>query len=277
MRYAILVKGEHWIVRLGRLGYAVKGIVYITVGFLAIQAALGLGGGTTDVRGALRAIRHVPFGTIALLIVSTGLLGYAAWRIVSAITDAERRGDAPTSIALRLGEAFRGFVYGALGAWALRYLFEGHTERTDQARELTNRALDLPAGRWIVIATGLGIIGYALYQLYRALKRKFLKRLDLSNAGERTKAWIEHLGWFGVAARAIVFAIIGGLIIRAGWDYRPSEAGGIEKSLDVIANYALIFAIVAAGLIAFGVLQIATARYRRMRFPSAATASETVR
>jgi len=184
----MLMKNEHWIVRLGRLGYAVKGIVYITVGFLAIQAAFGLGGGTTDVRGALRAIRHAPFGTVSLLIIATGLLGYAAWRIVSAITDAERRGDAPTSIALRLGEAFRGFVYGALGAWSLKYLVEGRIEGTDQARELTDRALDLPAGRWIVIGTGLGVIGYAVYQLYRAVSRKFLKRLDFSDAGERTKA-----------------------------------------------------------------------------------------
>jgi len=273
----VLVKNEHWIVRLGRLGYAVKGIVYITVGVLASQAALGLGGGTTDVRGALRAIRHAPFGTIGLLIISAGLLGYSAWRIVSAITDAERRGDAPTSIALRLGEAFRGFIYGALGAWALKYLVDGRIERTDQARELTRRALTLPAGRWIVIGTGLGVVGYALYQMYRAIFRKFLKRLDFSSAGERTRSLIEHLGWFGVAARAIVFGMIGVLITRAGLDYRPSEAGGIEKSLDVIANYSLIFAVVAAGLIAFGILQIATARYRRMRFPSAARASAAVR
>lgn len=271
------VKSEHWIVSLGRLGYAAKGIVYITVGFLAVQAALGLGGGTTDVRGALRAIRHAPFGTIGLLIISAGLLGYAAWRIVSAITDAERRGDDPSSIALRLGEAFRGFVYGGLGAWALKYLLDDRTERSDHTRELTDRALGLPAGRWIVFFAGLGVIGYALYQLYRAARKKFLKRLDLSDAGESTRAWIEHLGGFGVAARAVVFGIIGGLITRAGWDYRAAEAGGIEKSLDVIANYALIFAIVAAGLIAFGVLQIATARYRRMRFPSAARASATVR
>ena len=66
----MLMNKEHWIVTLGRLGYAVKGIVYITVGFLAFQAALGLGGGTTDVRGALRAIRHAPLGTVGLLSVA---------------------------------------------------------------------------------------------------------------------------------------------------------------------------------------------------------------
>lgn len=260
---------ERWIVRLGRLGYVVKGIVYITVGFLAVQAALGVGGGTTDAKGALRAIRHAPFGDASLLIVAAGLMGYAAWRVASAITDAERRGDAPTSLAVRAGEALRGLVYGVLGAWALKYLLDERMARTDQARDLTKRALTLPAGRWIVLMTGIGVVGYALYQLYRAASRKYLKRLDLTDAGDATRAWIEHLGRFGIAARAIVFGMIGLLIARAGWELKASEAGGVEKSLDVIANYAVIFAIVAAGLIAFGVLQIATARYRRMRLPIA--------
>jgi len=263
------VTKERWIVRFGRLGYAVKGIVYITVGFLAVQAALGVGGGTTDSKGAMRAIKHAPFGGASLLIVATGLMGYAAWRIASAITDAERRGDDPTKLAVRAGEALRGLVYGVLGAWALKYLLDERMERTDQAREITKRALALPAGRWIVIMTGIGVIGYAFYQLYRAASRKYLKRLDLTDAAESTKAWIEHLGLYGIAARAIVFGMIGLLIVRAGWELKASEAGGVEKSLDMIANYAVIFGIVAAGLIAFGVLQIATARYRRMRLPIA--------
>jgi hypothetical protein len=47
-----------------------------------------------------------------------------------------------------------------------------------------------------------------------------------------------------------------------------SKAGGIEKSLDVIANQpagGVMFAFVAIGLIAYGILQIVTARYRLMR------------
>ena len=37
-----------WIEGLGRFGHAAKGVVYITIGVLALQAALGRGGGTTD-------------------------------------------------------------------------------------------------------------------------------------------------------------------------------------------------------------------------------------
>lgn len=258
-------QGAGWIVRFGRLGYAVKGLLYIIVGALATEAALGIGGGTTDTRGALRAVAKAPFGHIALIVVAAGLVGYAVWRVVSAIVDGERRGSEPTSVALRIGEALRGIVYGALGASAIGYLTGNHGDTGDRTRSLTSRALSFPAGRWIVIAAGLILIGYALYQVYRAISRKFLKRLDLSTAGELTRSLIERLGGFGIAARAVVFAMIGILIVRAGWNYDPAKAGGIEKSLDMIAGHEIIFVVVAVGLIAFGILQIATARYRVMR------------
>ncbi|MEO7368133.1 MAG: DUF1206 domain-containing protein [Gemmatimonadaceae bacterium] len=258
-------QGATWLVRLGRLGYIAKGVVYIVVGFLAVEAAVGAGGGTTDTQGALRVIGDAPFGKVLLFTVAIGLLGYAVWRLVSALVDGEGRGDKPSSIMLRTGDALRGLAYGSLGVWTIRYLSQGYAESTDRARATTRRALDFPAGRWLVIAGGLGIIGYALYQLYRAVTKKFLKRLDLSSASARTRTLIEHLGGFGVAARAIVFGMIGLLIARAGWTFNASEAGGIEKSLDAIAEYRFLFPTVAVGLIAFGILQLATARYRIMR------------
>src|SRR5687767_893208 len=94
-------KSGPWLVRFGRLGYVAKGIVYVVIGVLATQAAAGMGGRTTDTRGALRTIGEAPLGKFALGIVMIGLFGYAAWRLISALTDAERRGDEPTSIALR--------------------------------------------------------------------------------------------------------------------------------------------------------------------------------
>lgn len=257
-----------WLVRFGRLGYAAKGLVYIVVGFLATKAAIGIGGGTTDTKGALRAIGEAPFGRIALTIVALGLIGYMGWRLASAVTDAEPRGSDVRGFAIRIADAFRGVVYGSLGAWALAYVVRGHAESKNQARHVTKQLLDLPAGRSIVIGAGLIVVGYAVYQLYRAVTRKFLRHLDLSSASGASRKWIERLGGFGIAARAAVFGIIGLLVARAGWTYDPSEAGGIDKSLDLIARQPFgdaLFAAAAAGLIAFGVLQLATARYRVMR------------
>jgi hypothetical protein len=128
------------IVLLARAGFAAKGIVYVVIGALAARAAFGSGGETTDQRGALRAIAEGPFGKLALLIIGVGLLGYMAWRLAAAATDAEGEGDDPTSVAKRLGQAARGLAYGALGVAAIR-LLAGRGERGgDQTESWTGCA-----------------------------------------------------------------------------------------------------------------------------------------
>lgn len=259
-------KSAHWLVRFGRLGYVAKGLVYVVMGFLATQAAIGMGGRTTDTRGALRTIGAAPFGKISLGIVMIGLFGYAAWRLVSAAMDGERRGDEPTSIALRIGEAVRGLAYGSLGVWTFRYL-TANRDTGNPTRSVTSRALEMPAGQWLVVAAGLVVIGYALWQLYKAASGKFLKRLDLSSCADQTRHWVTGLGRFGIAARGIVFGMLGALLARAGWTYDPSGVG-IDQSLDALGAAPLggiVFGTVAAGLIAFGIFELATARFRVMR------------
>jgi len=259
-------KSAPWLVRFGRLGYVAKGVVYVVIGFLATQAAIGMGGRTTDTRGALRTIGEAPMGKLALGVVMIGLFGYALWRLVSAVTDAERRGDEPTSIALRIGEAVRGLAYGSLGVWTFRYL-TSNTDTGNPTQSVTDRVLEMPAGRWIVVAAGLTVVGYALWQLYKAESGKFLKRLDLSACRDQTKLWVTWLGRFGIAARGIVFGMLGVLLARAGWTYNPTGVG-IDQSLDALGAAPLggiVFGAVAAGLIAFGIFELATARFRVMR------------
>jgi hypothetical protein len=256
------------LVRFGRLGYAVKGVVYIVMGLLALFASFGRGGKTTDTKGALVTIGEAPFGRLALLVIVVGLFGYTAWRLVSAATDAERKGDSPTGLGIRLGAAIRGLMYGALAGWTLFYLKTRRDSGGDRPSSLTDRVLDLPAGRWIVVAAGLGFVGYAVYQVYRALSGKFLDHLSLGAESKETRNSVTAVGKFGITARAVVFGMIGILFVKAGWTYDPAKAGGIQKSLRALSQQPMgeaLLKVVALGLMAFGIFQIATARFRVMR------------
>jgi hypothetical protein len=261
------------IVLLARLGYAAKGIVFIVIGALAARLAAGTGGTTTDQRGALRVIGEGPFGTMALLVIGVGLLGYMAWRIVSAITDAERRGDEPASVALRVAQAGRGVAYGLLGVQTLRALAQRGAGPAGgggaQAQHWTARLLELPFGRVLVFAAGLGFLGYAGWQLYRAASEKKVRsHLDLAAAGPERSRWIVRFGQFGIAARAVVFVVVGILLIRAARQHDASEAGGLSDSLAALAHApygGIVLGVVALGLVAYGAYQVATARYRHMR------------
>jgi hypothetical protein len=253
---------------LARLGYAAKGIVYVVIGALAARAAIGTGGATTDQGGALRVIAGGPFGTLALIVIGIGLLGYMVWRLVAAATDAEREGDDATSLAIRVAQGARGVAYGALGVQALRLLAgRGSGSSGDRAEHWTARLLQLHFGRFLVAAVGLGVIGYAGYQIYRASTDKVRKHLDLAEAGPHKADWIVKLGRFGIAARAVVFALVGLFLVKAAMQRDSSEAGGMDRSLDALATAPfgrVALATVAIGLAAYGVYQLATARYRHI-------------
>lgn len=257
-----------WLVLVARVGYAAKGVVYIVVGALAALAAVGLGGGTTGTSGALHTIADGPFGTLALATIAAGLIGYAVWRLINAVADAERKGDHHTGVAKRISGALRGLAYGVFGVQTIHFIATRDEGDGQDAEMMTSRIISLPAGRWLAICLGLAFVGYGGYQLYRAGSSKVLKNIDTLDAGVEASRWICRLGRFGIGARAVVFGMIGMLLVRAAWRFDPSNAGGIEDSLDALAGGPrgmLILGVVALGLVSYGLFQLATARYRFMR------------
>mgnify|MGYP006137170117 CR=1 FL=1 len=193
-----------WIVRLARAGYAAKGIVYLVIGALALKAAVGSGGGTTDSGGALATIGDSGAGRILLLLMAIGLLGYALWAVLSAFLDAEDRGDDAKGVALRAGQAWRGGVYGLLGVQAFRFFSDsGRQAEGNGAESWSARILELPWGRALVGAAALGLIAYALYQLWRGAHKNLRKRLRLGGADAHVIDGVVKLARFGIIARGI--------------------------------------------------------------------------
>ena len=246
-----------WIERFARFGYASKGVVYSLVGALAAATAFGLGGTRGDSAAAFRFIREQPFGRILLLVVAAGLFGYASWRIISAISDAEDHGGDAKGMAVRAGSFFRGIVYVFLTIEAVRLTRggSGGGGGDQNARHWTGRLMEAPFGRWLVVLVGAGIAGYGLYQLSRAWRSKLGRQL-------RTRKLV-GVCRFGIAARAVIFLFIGFSLARAAWQRDASEAQGTSGALKEIASYSeWLFVLIAVGLVAYGVYQFINARYR---------------
>jgi hypothetical protein len=256
-----------WVERLARVGYAAKALLYITIGIVAAQAAFGTGGGTTDTQGALRLVHDFRFGRIVLLAIAAGLVGYAVWRVVEAIVDPDGRGHSPKGIALRLSFAARGLFHGALGVAAFRAARGLRSSGSDdRARSLTASAFELPAGELLVWLAAGGVIAYGVYQLYRAYATKLGRQLNLGPLSGSTHAWVVGVSRFGIAARGIIFCLIGLLLARAAEQHDAGQVGGIRESFQMLARAGRWpFAAVALGLIAYGVYELVNARYRRIR------------
>jgi hypothetical protein len=258
-----------WRERIARFGYATKGAVYIVVGGLATMAASGMGGETTDLRGALQAIEDQPFGKFALATVAFGLIGYVVWRLLQAIADPDAKGTRLKGILIRIGYAGSGLVYAGLAFTAAKILIDvGEPDSSSkQQQHWIARLMSVPYGRWLVCLAGGSVVGFGLYQIYKGLSAKFRKRLKLGQMSFTKKAWATLSGRIGYTARGVVFCIVGGFVVQAALQYDPSKAKGLEGVLDTLAQSRYgywLMGFVAAGLIAYGLYMLVEARYRRI-------------
>jgi hypothetical protein len=79
-------------------------------------------------------------------------------------------------------------------------------------------------------------------------------------------------GGAGLVARGSLFGVIGWFLWNASSHHNPGEAGGIDRALAAIAKAPFgptLLAMMAVGLICYGVYMWVQARFRRMK-PAAA-------
>ncbi len=250
---------------LARAGFVARGVIYGIIGVLAMKLAVGAGGKTTSQQGALETIARQPFGKVLLILVATGLGGYALWRLIHALLGhGPENSDTGFDRVAALGS---GIVYAGLCALAVEILLGSGSSGSGSAHKTTAGVLGWPGGIWLVGIAGVVLIGIGLYQGYRGLSKDFLEDSKTEQMSARVRKWIEWIGSFGHLARMVVFGLVGVFLIKAAIDYDPNKAVGLDGALAKIAHASygpFLLGIVASGLIAFGVYSLSDARYRRI-------------
>ncbi len=258
-------KASPWVDRIARAGYVAKGVVYATVGMLAGQAALGVGGKTVGMGGALESVGSQSFGKVLLVLLALGLLGYAFWKLVQGVMDPDGKGSDVGGLVRRAGYVGSALIHAGLAFSALEELFgrEGHSTSIDQ---WTARVMSQPFGRWLVALAGLGVIGVGLYQLYAGLGARYrddLRTHRMSDAGR----WAMLSGRLGTAARAVVILVAGFFVLAAAYHADPDETRGLGGTLETLVRQPFgpyILGVVATGLLVYGAFMLVVARYRRI-------------
>jgi hypothetical protein len=258
-----------WIEWLARIGYAVRGLLYITVGVLAVELALGQGGAATDKNGAIDAIGGQPFGKFLLVVVVVGLVGYSLWGFVRAILDPLNRGTDPKGIAQRVGYVISGLSYGALIIPTVRYIMGagGTGGGAGGSQDMTANLLAQPFGPWLVGL--LGLIGMAggLGQLFQAFTTDFKKDLKFREMNGDEQKWAIRIGQFGMTARGVVFAMLGFFILQAALNRDPKNVKGLDGALQTILHGPYgpwLLGLMAFGLASFGVYSLLCAKWIRI-------------
>jgi hypothetical protein len=249
-----------WVEWLARIGYVARGVLYIVVGILAVQVALGVGGETTDKKGAIAVIGSQPFGKVLLILVAIGLAGYALWGLVRALLDPLKRGTDPKGIAQRIGYVVSALAYASLLFPTIAFIRGGGSGGSSQAsQDMTASLLSAPLGQWLVGIVGvIGMIG-GLGQMYLAVSADFKKDLKTDEMSSTEVDIATKVGRFGSAARGVIFVLLGFFMVQAALQYNPQEAQGLDGALQTLAHQPygpFLLGIVALGLVSFGIYSI---------------------
>jgi hypothetical protein len=190
--------------------------------------------------------------------------------VVQGILDTDRYGHDWKGLGMRIGFVARGALHAALGWQAFR-LYRGlGASGAAGEREVARELLAWPLGDWVLVLAGLGLIGFAIQQIYAGYTGALEPGLDVGQLRRDAGAWAVHVSRFGLAARALVFIVLGWSAVMAGWARDASEVDTTASSLRTLGSQPgdlgrWLLGIAAAGFIAYGFYQMIHARYLRIR------------
>lgn len=257
------------IVRAGRVAIVTQGLLYVILGLLAVQLASGDQGTKASQRGAIEAVARQPLGRVLLVFVAIGLACHAGWRVLLAVRGEPGPDDDGKSVAKRAANVGRALIYGSFTVAAVGLAIRGGGSSSgggsggsgsgSKEQKSTAVVLSLPAGRWLVIAVGLGIIAAGAWNVKRAVTRSFLDKLDCSSIAENKERVVEVIGIVGYLARAFCYALVGWFLINAGWQHDSTETENLDGALREFAttNHGTwLLALLAVGLVLFGCFRV---------------------
>lgn len=252
-----------------RLGFGVRGLIYIIIGLLAVQTTLGKGGALSTPQGAIAAIGKQPAGLILLWIVLVGIIAYAVWGVVRAVFDPLHKGQDLKGVLTRIGFLFSALAYTFLAYSTYGYI-TGNSQSADgsQTQKFIALIMGMPWGRWAIGIIGLTVLGVGLYQIYLGFNAGFDKQFQTYALTPKEVKLATNVGRFGTSARGVVFAVVGGLIVLAAYQANPSQPVGMDAALGTLLHqpYGIwMLGVIAVGLVAFGFYSMLSAMWFRLK------------
>lgn len=225
------------------VGLIAYGVVHLLIAWIALQIAWGRASEEGSHEGALHELASKPFGGVLLWIVAVGLFALVVWKAFEAYGSPDTK--------KQLKAAGRGILYLVLAISAAKVAMGSGKSSAGTSSGLSAKLMDNGAGRVLVVVIGLVVIGFGVYQINKAVKKKFLEDL-VGGVSESTVL----LGRIGYTAKGIAFIIAGALFAWAAIDYDPKKAGGLDTALRTIRDQpfgSVLLTLLALGLACFGI------------------------
>jgi hypothetical protein len=256
-------KKEIFVHYLPLYGCIATGIVYLSIGVIAILSFLKIKQGGADESSLLAFLGEFLAGKILIWIILLGTLSYIVWRIYESLADPYEYGNKALGIALRTGIALSTIADLLITYAAIEVLLGiDHIEADGEPREqrqLVASILQEKAGDWLIITMGAIICLTALVQFYYGSTKGYKERLDVEHLSSVVKSLIHILAATGYLARGMIIGIIGFFFIKAGILRDSGYIVNTDKAFDFVGDNlgGVCFNLLAIGTIFYGLFMFA--------------------
>ncbi|MCQ9352297.1 DUF1206 domain-containing protein [Corynebacterium sp. 153RC1] len=250
---------------MARVGFVVMGMLHIVIGWIAFRIAAPTSTAPTSSAheasntGALAMIAQAPGGRALLWVAVVALVALALWRLTEVFVGAKA--------SQRAKGAALAVVFLSLALTTGKFASGGGASDEETATSTTATLLSYSWGAAVVVLAGLVVLGVGVYNVWKGATRGFVKDLEHGSSSGHVGAAITVAGVAGYVARGIAFAIAGVLVVIAGLQSDPEQAGGLDVALRTLGEQRLgsvVLCAVGAGLALYGLYSIARARYVQM-------------
>ncbi len=255
-------RNSEWMEYAVRAGLVAYAVVYLMIGWLAVQLAFGDREGKPSSSGAMHQLAEQPFGDVLIWVVSIGMFLLVLWKLLDAAFGHQEERDGAKRTRKRLTSVGKAVIYAAIGLSGLKVATSSGS--SGKNKSWTASVMEVPGGQVLVGLVGLAVIAYGCYQGYRAWTEGFADKLDAEGRSGSTGTAYIAFGKAGYTARAIAFAVAGGLIVYGAVTQDASKSGGLDQALFKVLEQPfgpILLLLLGIGLACYGVFTLARARH----------------
>lgn len=272
-----LAKSHPHLVRVGQIGWLVKGVVYLVAGLLAVLVVVRsyrpdivrTDAEEASPTGAINEVANVFGGRLLLVVLATGLMVYALWRLVTVVLPG---GSGAEAMAVRAGYLVSALIYGSFSLTALSLARdpEVRADGNEKVTAISARLLASTAGRFALGAAGLVAVGAGVYRVLNGFRGDVTKELDLGGMSRLRLAVTKQLAVAGEVGRGVAIGLIGVFLARAAKDGNAQQATGLDGALRRMTRVEwgrVVVAVIAVGFVLYGMFCVETFHRRELEAP----------
>lgn len=222
---------------LGVVGWLTRGFVFLMIAGIVLKVA-STGGAepqTATKNGVLSTLVDRTGGMVLVALLGAGAAAYVLARIAPVVlyrttTTWQQRGQAAAAAFFYLP-----LVYSAVRLLSGEQAGSGAGGDEGETHEIGAWLLQSRPGTLVLVAGGLGLLGYGGYELYKGLSGRCLRKLDLHDLPVPERL-MKGIAIAGFSARAIIAALLGGFALWAAWRGDSSSVHGIDGALRTVID-----------------------------------------